>query len=185
MPEQVFGSIADGVNGLLGPVAGWLEGLVWNTPPQAPILALVLLGTGLFVTVRLGLIQLRGFRHAWAILGGKYNDPDDEGDLVHFQALTTALSATVGIGNIAGVAIAIRMGGPRGPVLDVGDGPSSAWRSSSPSARWRCGTGECMGTVPSPAVPCTTSRRAWGRTGSGWRCCSPAWPSSARSAPAT
>lgn len=112
MPERVFGSIADGVNGLLGPVAGWLEGLVWNTPPQAPILALVLLGTGLFVTIRLGLIQLRGFRHAWAILGGKYNDPDDEGDLVHFQALTTALSATVGIGNIAGVAIAIRMGGP-------------------------------------------------------------------------
>ncbi len=112
MPEELFGKVADGINGLLGPVAGWLEGLVWNTPPQAPILALVLLGTGLFVTVRLGLIQLRGFRHAWAILGGKYDDPDDDGDLVHFQALTTALSATVGIGNIAGVAIAIRMGGP-------------------------------------------------------------------------
>lgn len=112
MPEELFGKVADGINGFLGPVAGWLEGLVWNTPPQAPILALVLLGTGLFVTVRLGLIQLRGFRHAWAILAGKYNDPDDEGDLVHFQALTTALSATVGIGNIAGVAIAIRMGGP-------------------------------------------------------------------------
>ena len=112
MPEELFGKVADGINGLLGPVAGWLEGVVWNTPPQAPILALVLLGTGLFVTVRLGLIQLRGFRHAWAILGGKYDDPDDDGDLVHFQALTTALSATVGIGNIAGVAIAIRMGGP-------------------------------------------------------------------------
>ncbi len=112
MPEQLIDSIADGVNGLLGPLARWLEGLVWNTPPQAPILALVLLGTGLFVTVRLGLIQLRGFRHAWAILVGKYDDPEDEGDLVHFQALTTALSATVGIGNIAGVAIAIRMGGP-------------------------------------------------------------------------
>lgn len=112
MPEDLFGRIADGVNGLLRPAASWLEGLVWNTPPQAPILALVLLGTGLFVTVRLGLIQLRGFRHAWAILGGKYDDPEDDGDLVHFQALTTALSATVGIGNIAGVAIAIRMGGP-------------------------------------------------------------------------
>ena len=112
MPEELFGKVADGINGLLGPVAGWLEGLVWNTPPQAPILALVLLGTGLFVTVRLGLIQLRGFRHAWAILRGKYDDPEHEGDLVHFQALTTALSATVGIGNIAGVAIAIRMGGP-------------------------------------------------------------------------
>ena len=112
MTGDLFGSIANGVNGLLGPVAGWLEGLVWNTPQQAPLLALLLLGTGLYVTVRLGLIQLRGFRHAWAVLGGKYSDPDDEGDLVHFQALTTALSATVGIGNIAGVAIAIRMGGP-------------------------------------------------------------------------
>ncbi len=112
MPDELFGKVADGINGLLGPLAGWLEELVWQTPPQAPLLALVLLGTGLFVTVRLGLIQLRGFRHAWAILGGKYDDPDDDGDLVHFQALTTALSATVGIGNIAGVAIAIRMGGP-------------------------------------------------------------------------
>lgn len=112
MPGEQLEKLTDWINGFLGPLAGWLEGLVWSTPPQAPILALVLLGTGLFVTVRLGLIQLRGFRHAWAILGGKYDDPDDDGDLVHFQALTTALSATVGIGNIAGVAIAIRMGGP-------------------------------------------------------------------------
>ena len=56
---------------------------------------------------------MRGFRHAVDITRGKYDNPaDDAGDLNHFQALTTALSATVGIGNIAGVAIAIRLGGP-------------------------------------------------------------------------
>ncbi|MCB1054902.1 MAG: alanine:cation symporter family protein [Acidobacteria bacterium] len=75
-------------------------------------MAIVLLATGLFITLRLAFVQVRGFRHAIAITLGKYDDPNDEGDLKHYQALTTALSATVGIGNIAGVAIAIRMGGP-------------------------------------------------------------------------
>jgi AGCS family alanine or glycine:cation symporter len=110
--EQISTVVSQLVTDLLGPVAGFLEGYVWNWPPQAPILAIVLLGTGLFVTLRLGFIQLRGFRHAVDIARGKYDDPNDEGDLKHYQALTTALSATVGIGNIAGVAIAIRMGGP-------------------------------------------------------------------------
>jgi len=112
MLQNLGTRISDAINGLLGPVASFLEGYVWNFPPQAPLLAIVLLGTGLFVTIRLALIQFRGFKHAIDITRGKYDDPKDAGDLVHFQALTTALSATVGIGNIAGVAIAIRMGGP-------------------------------------------------------------------------
>ena len=110
--EQVSQAVSGFVTGLLGPIASFLEGYVWNWPPQAPLLAIVLLGTGLFVTVRLGFIQLRGFKHALDITRGKYDDPDHPGDVNHFQALTTALSATVGIGNIAGVAIAIRLGGP-------------------------------------------------------------------------
>ena len=110
--EQLADSASRAVTDLLGPIANFLEGYVWNWPPQAPLLAIVLLGTGLFVTLRLGFIQVRGFRHALDITRGKYDDPEDEGDLKHYQALTTALSATVGIGNIAGVAIAIRMGGP-------------------------------------------------------------------------
>src|SRR5690625_7516849 len=52
------------------------------------------------------------FKHGVKVILGTYDDPDDEGDLNHFQALTTALSATVGIGNIAGVAMAIHLGGP-------------------------------------------------------------------------
>ncbi len=76
------------------------------------LIIFTLLGTGLFLTLRLGFIQLRRFRHGVAVASGKYDDPDDPGDVTHFQALTTALSATVGVGNIAGVAIAIHWGGP-------------------------------------------------------------------------
>ena len=110
--EAVTGPVTDFVNNTLGPFATFLEHYVWGWPEQAPLLAVVLLGTGLFVTLRLVFIQLRGFRHAVNITRGKYDNPEDQGDLKHFQALTTALSATVGIGNIAGVAIAIRLGGP-------------------------------------------------------------------------
>ncbi len=110
--EGIAQPIADFVNNTLGPVASYLEHWVWNFPEKAPLLALILVGTGLFVTVRLAFIQIRGFRHAINITRGKYDNPADAGDLNHFQALTTALSATVGIGNIAGVALAIRMGGP-------------------------------------------------------------------------
>jgi len=71
-----------------------------------------LLGTGVFFTFYLGLPQFRYFRHAIRIVKGKYDRADDIGDTSHFQALTTALSGTVGTGNIAGVALAIHMGGP-------------------------------------------------------------------------
>ncbi len=110
--QSLAQSIADLVNGFLGPPADFLEHYVWAWPEDVPLLAVVLLGTGLFVTLRLAFIQLRGFRHAIDITRGVYDNPEDAGDLKHFQALTTALSATVGIGNIAGVAIAIRLGGP-------------------------------------------------------------------------
>lgn len=112
MFEDLSDSISSTINDTLGPIASFLEGYVWSWPEQVPLLAVLLLGTGLFVTVRLGLIQVRGFKHAVDIARGKFDDPDDDGDLAHYQALTTALSATVGIGNIAGVAIAIRLGGP-------------------------------------------------------------------------
>ena len=75
-------------------------------------LVFLLLGTGLFLTVRLGFIQFRRLGHGIAVATGRYDDPDEPGDVTHFQALTTALSATVGVGNIAGVALAIHIGGP-------------------------------------------------------------------------
>jgi AGCS family alanine or glycine:cation symporter len=73
---------------------------------------IALLGTGVFLTLRLGFIQLRRLGHGFGVTSGKYDDPNEPGDVSHFQALTTALSATVGIGNIAGVALAIHFGGP-------------------------------------------------------------------------
>jgi len=72
----------------------------------------VLLGTGLFLTLYLKFPQIRFFNHAWRIVRGKYDKPGDVGDATHFQALTTAISGTVGTGNIGGVALAIYLGGP-------------------------------------------------------------------------
>jgi AGCS family alanine or glycine:cation symporter len=75
-------------------------------------MVVVLLSFGVYITFRMGFIQIRRFGHGLKVVTGFYDDPDDDGDINHFQALTTALSATVGIGNIAGVALAIHYGGP-------------------------------------------------------------------------
>jgi len=85
---------------------------VWEFPAALPWLVVLLLACGFYVTLRLLFVQLRHLRHAVRVVMGKYDDPDDPGDISHFQALSTALSATVGIGNIAGVATAIHYGGP-------------------------------------------------------------------------
>lgn len=93
-------------------VISWLENLVWNTPESLPAMVVILLVFGIYITVRLGFIQFRGFKHGLKVLSGFYDDEEDEGDINHFQALSTALSATVGTGNIVGVALAIHYGGP-------------------------------------------------------------------------
>ena len=87
---------------------------VWSFPSFSPIplMVVMLVGTGIFITVWLGFPQIKHFWHGVKVTGGVYDDPNDEGDLNHFRALTTALSATVGIGNIAGVATALYYGGP-------------------------------------------------------------------------
>lgn len=72
----------------------------------------ILLGTGLFFTIYLKFPQIRYFKHAWKVVTGKYDKANAPGDTTHFQSLTTALSGTVGTGNISGVAFAIFLGGP-------------------------------------------------------------------------
>ncbi len=79
----------------------------WGWP-----LVVLLIGGGGFLTISSRFIPFLKARHAVDIIRGKYDDPDDPGEISHLQALTTALSATVGVGNIAGVAIAITQGGP-------------------------------------------------------------------------
>lgn len=76
-----------------------------------PLIVVFLLLGGVFFTFRFGFINFRLFGHSIAVIRGKYDNPNDHGEVSHFQALTAALSATVGLGNIAGVAIAISQGG--------------------------------------------------------------------------
>lgn len=77
-----------------------------------PLAVLWLVIGATYFTFRMNFINFRAFKHSILLVLGKYDDPDDEGEVTHFQALTAALSATVGLGNIAGVAIAIATGGP-------------------------------------------------------------------------
>ena len=81
--------------------------LAWGTP-----LLVLLLGGGLFFLFYSRLLPFRYFRHAIQILRGKYDDPNEPGQINHYQALSTALAATVGMGNVSGVALAIAYGGP-------------------------------------------------------------------------
>lgn len=78
---------------------------------SVPLIIVFLLLGAVFFTFRYGFVNLRLFGHSIAVIRGKYDNPDDHGEISHFQALTSALSATVGLGNIAGVAIAISQGG--------------------------------------------------------------------------
>ena len=84
-----------------------LSSFVWGLP-----LLILLIGGGVYLLILSKFLPFRLFGHAISVLRGKYDDPNDPGQINHFQALTTALSATVGMGNISGVAVAIAIGGP-------------------------------------------------------------------------
>jgi alanine or glycine:cation symporter, AGCS family len=80
---------------------------IWGTP-----LLVLLIGGGFYMFVYSGFIPFVGFKHAMKVVGGKYDDPNASGDITSLQALSSAVAATVGLGNISGVALAIGMGGP-------------------------------------------------------------------------
>jgi len=92
------------LNEIFATIDGYIGGSNW--------FVYLLLGTGLFFTLYLKFPQIRYFRHAFRMVSGKYDEKGAKGDTTHFRALTTALSGTVGTGNIAGVALAIHLGGP-------------------------------------------------------------------------
>lgn len=92
------------LNDIFATIDGYIGGSTW--------FVYLLVGTGLFFTVYLKFPQIRYFRHAFVMVSGKYDEAGARGDTTHFRALTTALSGTVGTGNIAGVALAIHLGGP-------------------------------------------------------------------------
>ena len=111
---------ADGIdasiNAVIQPITNILssfifyEYTIFNTP--MPLIVIWLIGGAIFFTFYFNFLNLRGFKHAFQLLRGDYTKPGNEGELSHFQALSTAVSGTVGIGNIAGVAIVISIGGP-------------------------------------------------------------------------
>jgi len=86
----------------------YLDGFIGS----APWFPMILIGTGIFFTFYLGFPQFRFFAHGWRVLSGKYIKKTTKGETTPFQALTTALSGTVGTGNIGGVGLAIWIGGP-------------------------------------------------------------------------
>ena len=119
-------SISEKINCLFEPIVNEMASLIfWDPfksfgidvapkedPVLIPIVVIWLIFGALFFTFRMNFINFRGFKHAIGLVKGNYDDPKNKGEVSHFQALTTALSATVGLGNIAGVAIAISVGGP-------------------------------------------------------------------------
>ncbi len=100
------------INGFLSNVLFFdiLFGQVENT--KIPFLVAWLIVGGIYLTIKMGFVNLKMLRHSYHVVIGKYKTKDDVGLITPFQSLTTALSATVGLGNIAGVAIAISIGGP-------------------------------------------------------------------------
>ena len=119
LAQEVEKGFDEIINEAVQPITDVVAGIVFysiqlgdSASTNMPIVIIVLLTGATIFTVYFGFIQFRGFRLAIDTVRGKYSDPNEEGEVSHFQALTAALSGTVGLGNIAGVAIAISMGGP-------------------------------------------------------------------------
>lgn len=106
------------VDDFLAPISKAIENTIFfqldmisSWLPPIPFIVVWLLGAGIFFSFYMGFPNIRGFRQSIRIVKGTYDDPTDPGEVTHFQALTAAVSGTVGLGNIAGVAIAISIGG--------------------------------------------------------------------------
>jgi AGCS family alanine or glycine:cation symporter len=108
--------IDEAINTATAPIATLIGQIVFFKIPvfgaQLPVVVLWLVVGAVFFTFYMGFINLRGFKHAIQLVRGDYADPDSHGEVSHFQALATAVSGTVGIGNIGGVAVAVTVGGP-------------------------------------------------------------------------
>ncbi len=102
------------INSIFAASTGWFVAGIFAPLPGTdfPWIVLWLVTAALVFTLYFGFIQVKAFGHAIALVRGDYSDPNDAGEVSHFQALATALSGTVGLGNIAGVAVAVSIGGP-------------------------------------------------------------------------
>jgi alanine or glycine:cation symporter, AGCS family len=109
-------SVDERINDAVQPVTDAVVDVIFYAVPvgdaEVPLIVVWLMLGAVFTTLYFGFINIRGFRQSLRIVRGDYQDDRDPGEVTHFQALTTALSGTVGLGNIAGVAVAIAIGGP-------------------------------------------------------------------------
>ena len=100
------------INDFFGIFVEFLAPILFMQINGFPLIVIILLSGCIIFTLYFGFINVRGFKHSIDIIKGKYDNPNDTGQISHFQALTSALSATIGLGNIAGVAVAVSLGGP-------------------------------------------------------------------------
>jgi AGCS family alanine or glycine:cation symporter len=107
MADRAMGA----ANAVIGAVL-FFDVMFWSPTQTLPFIVLWLVIGAIYLTIRMGFINFRAFTHAINVTRGRYTNPNEPGDVSHFEALSTALSATVGLGNIAGVAIAVSLGGP-------------------------------------------------------------------------
>ncbi len=114
--SNAVAGIDDAINDATAPIATLIGKIVFFKIPifgaQLPVVVLWLVVGAVFFTFYMGFVNIRGFKHALQLVRGDYADPDSHGEVSHFQALATAVSGTVGIGNIGGVAVAVTVGGP-------------------------------------------------------------------------
>jgi AGCS family alanine or glycine:cation symporter len=114
--EPAPGGIDAFVNEAVAPVSDAVVAVIFYSVPvlgaEMPLIVLWLVVAAAIATVYFNFISFRAFKHALELIRGDYSNPKDAGEVSHFQALATALSGTVGLGNIAGVAIAVSIGGP-------------------------------------------------------------------------
>ena len=114
--DTITTSVDEAVSGFFEPIAKWLGDIVFYSVPVGgtaiPLIVAWLVVAGLVFSGWFGLVQIRKFRLAVNVVRGKYDEKGSTGEVNHFQALTAAVSGTVGLGNIAGVAVAVSIGGP-------------------------------------------------------------------------
>jgi len=112
---SAFAGIDESINSATAPIAALIGQIVFFKIPvfgaNLPVVVLWLVVGAVFFTFRMGFINLTGFKHAIELVRGDWSDPKGHGEVSHFQALATAVSGTVGIGNIGGVAVAVTVGG--------------------------------------------------------------------------
>jgi hypothetical protein len=142
-------NVDEAINQVMRPLADLVSQFIFYAVPvggaELPLIVAWLIAAGVFFTLYLGFINVRGFRHALDLVKGRYTDPSQPGEVIPFQALATALSGTVGIGNMGSVAVAISLGARHGGAAFGRTGPPGDGddRATAAGRRGR-GAGRCQ-----------------------------------------